>query len=90
LQQQIDVAWTENTALHEAYHASREETVVLKAAVDSLMKKLNENIAISTPPSPETITTSTTMEEMTMQLSHVQNDIQDILDAVRNPPSKRK
>jgi hypothetical protein len=33
---------------------------------------------------------STTMEEMTMQLLVVQNDIQDVLAAVRNPPSKRK
>jgi hypothetical protein len=30
------------------------------------------------------------MIEMTMQLSHVQHDIQDVLDAVRNPPGKRK
>jgi hypothetical protein len=33
---------------------------------------------------------STTMEEMTMQLSVVPNDIQDVLEAVRNPPGKRK
>ncbi|KAI5812608.1 hypothetical protein BZA77DRAFT_359002 [Pyronema omphalodes] len=30
------------------------------------------------------------MEEMTMQLSVVQHDIQDVLDAVRNTPGKRK
>jgi hypothetical protein len=30
------------------------------------------------------------MEEMMMQLSHVQHDIQDVLEAVRNPPGKRK
>jgi hypothetical protein len=30
------------------------------------------------------------MEEMTMQLSIVQHDIQDVLEAVRNPPGKRK
>jgi hypothetical protein len=30
------------------------------------------------------------MEEMTMQLSVVQHDIQDVLEAVRNPPGKRK
>jgi hypothetical protein len=29
------------------------------------------------------------MEEMTTQLSHIQNDIQDILGAVHNPPGKR-
>jgi hypothetical protein len=30
------------------------------------------------------------MEEMTMQLTHVQHAIQDVLDAVRNPPGQRK
>jgi hypothetical protein len=30
------------------------------------------------------------MEEMTMQLSVIQHDIQDILEVVRNPPGKRK
>jgi hypothetical protein len=54
------------------------------------MKKLDENIAIYTPPAPETMTTSNAMEEMMMQLSHVQHDIQDVLDAVRNSPGKRK
>jgi hypothetical protein len=90
LLQKMDAAWTENTALREAYRASREETAALKAAVDTLTKKLDGNIAIPAPPSPATATSSTTMEEMTMQLSHVQNDIQDVLDAVRNPPGKRK
>jgi hypothetical protein len=90
LLQKMDVTWTENTALCEAYRASREETAMLKAAVDTLTKKLDENIAISAPPSPETTTTPSAVEEMMMQLSHVQHDIQDILDAVRNPPGKRK
>jgi acyl transferase domain-containing protein len=90
LLQKIDAAWTENTALREAYRASREETAALKAAVDTLTKTLDENIAITAPPSPETVTSSTTMEEMMMQLCHVQYDIQDVLDAVRNPPGKRK
>jgi hypothetical protein len=36
LLQKMDAAWTENTALREAYRASREETAALKAAVDSL------------------------------------------------------
>jgi hypothetical protein len=90
LEDKIDAAWTENTVLRKAYHTSRGETALLKAAVDTLMKKLDENSAISAPPSPETTTTSTAMEEMMMQLSHIRNDIQDILDAVRNPPGKRK
>jgi regulator of replication initiation timing len=90
LLQKMYMTWTENTALREAYCASREETAALKVAVDTLMKKLDEIITITAPPSPETATSSTTMEEMTMQLSDVQHDIQDVLDAVRNPPGKRK
>jgi predicted nucleic acid-binding Zn-ribbon protein len=75
LLQKMDAAWTENTALREAYRTSREETAALKATVDTLMKKLNQNIATTVPPSPETATSSTVMEEMTMQHSHVQHDI---------------
>jgi Mg2+ and Co2+ transporter CorA len=90
LLQKMDAAWTENTVLREAYHASREETAALKAAVDTLMKKLDDSITTSTPPSLGTVTSSTVIEEMTMQLSHVQTDIQDILDTIRNPPGKRK
>jgi predicted nuclease with TOPRIM domain len=90
LLQKMDAAWTENTALREAYHASREETAALKATVDTLTKKLDENIATTTLPSPGTATSSSAMEEMTIQLSHVQHDIQDVIDAVCNPPGKRK
>jgi hypothetical protein len=90
LLRKMDVTWTENTALRQAYCASREEPAALKAAVDTLMKKLDKNIAITVPPSPETVIPSTGMEEMTMQLSHIQHDIQDVLDAIRNPPGKRK
>jgi hypothetical protein len=86
----MDAAWTENTALRKAYHASREETAALKAAVDALTKRIHETIFTTVPPSPDTATSSTTMEEMTMQLSVVQDDIQDVLEAVRNPPGKRK
>jgi hypothetical protein len=90
LLQKMDMTWTENTVLRKAYRASREETAMLKAAVETLMKKLDESTAMSAPPLLGTVTTSTTMEEMMMQLSHVQNDIQDVLDMVRNPPGKRK
>jgi hypothetical protein len=90
LLQKMDVASTENTIWHEAYHASREETALLKAAVDTLMKKLDENITISAPASAETVTTSSMMEKTTMQLSHVQHDIPDVLHTVRNPPGKRQ
>jgi regulator of replication initiation timing len=90
LLQKMDAAWTENTALREAYRTSREETAALKAAVDALMKRIDETITTTAPPSPATMTSSTTMEEMTMQLSVVQHDIQDLLEAVCNPPGKRK
>jgi predicted ATPase with chaperone activity len=86
----MDAAWTKNTALWEAYCTSREETAALKTAVDALMKRIDETITTTAPPSPATATSSTTMEEMMMQLSVIQHDIQDVLEAVRNPPGKRK
>jgi hypothetical protein len=76
--------------LHRAYHKSTTETVALKAAVKRLMKQLDNNITPPALPPLEPMASSTTMEEMTMQLSLVQNDIQDVLAAVCNPPSKRK
>jgi hypothetical protein len=90
LLQKMNAAWTENTALREAYRASREETAALKTAVDSLTRKIDEQLAIPAPPSLDLLASPTTMEEMTMQLSVIQHDIQDVLEAVRNPPSKRK
>jgi hypothetical protein len=90
LLQKMDVAWTENTALRKAYRTSREETAALKAAVDALMKRIDETITTTVPPSQATMSSPTTMEEMTMQLSVIQHDIQDVLEAVRNPPGKRK
>jgi hypothetical protein len=79
-----------NTALRRAYHKSTTETAALKTAVDKLTKQLDNNIVSPALPPLEPTASSTTMEEMTMQLSVVQNDIQDVLSAVRNPPGKRK
>jgi hypothetical protein len=90
LLQKIDMTWIENTTLREAYYTSREETAMLKAAVETLMKKLNESTTMSAPPSLGTITTCATMEEMSIQLPDIQNNIQNILDTVCNPPGKRK
>jgi hypothetical protein len=90
LLQKMDAAWTENTALCKAYCTSREETVGLKAAMDTLMKRIDETIAATMPPLPDTATSFTMMEEMTMQLSVIQHNIQDVLEAVHNPPGKRK
>jgi hypothetical protein len=86
----MDTVANENTVLRAAYDSSKEETAALKAAVDTLTQKFDEQITIPSPPSPDLTASSTMMEEMTMQLSIVQHDIQDILEAVRNPPGKRK
>jgi hypothetical protein len=86
----MDAGWTESKALREAYCASREETAALKATVDALTKRVDENITILAPPSPDLMASSTTMEEMMLQLAVVQHDMQDVLEAVRNPPGKRK
>jgi hypothetical protein len=86
----MDTVVNENTVLRAAYDASKQESAALKAAVDTLSQNIDEQIAIPAPPLPDLTASSTTMEEMTMQLSVVQHDIQDVLEAVRNPPGKRK
>jgi hypothetical protein len=88
--QWMDAVLNDNTELRAAYDDSRVETAALKAAVDTLIRKFDEQMAIPAPPSPDLMASSTTMEEMTMQLSVIQHDIQDVLDAVHNPPSMRK
>jgi regulator of replication initiation timing len=86
----VDKMALEEVALRKAYHQSTAETAALKATVDTLTKQLDERIVIPAPPLPDPATSPSAMEEMTMQLSHVQHDIQDVLAAVRNPPGKRK
>jgi hypothetical protein len=54
------------------------------------MKQLNECIVILAPPLLDPVTSPSAMEEIMVQLSYVQHDIEDILAAIRNPPSKRK
>jgi hypothetical protein len=88
--QWMDAVLNDNTELRAAYDASRAETAALKAAVDTLTRKFDEPIATPAPPSPDLTASSTTMEEMTLQLLVVHHDIQDVLEAVRNPPGKRK
>jgi hypothetical protein len=90
LLQCMDAVLNDNTELHAAYDASWVETGALKAAVETLTLKFDKQIAIPAPPSPDLTASSTMMEEMTMQLSIIKHDIQDVLEAVRNPPSKRK
>jgi hypothetical protein len=77
-------------ALRKAYHQSTAETAALKATVDTLTKQLDKHIVFPALPLPDPATSHSAMEEMTMQLSHDQHDIQDVLEAVRNPPGKRK
>jgi hypothetical protein len=86
----MDTVVNENTVLRAAYDASKQESAALKATVDTLSRNIDEQIAIPAPPSPHLTASSPTMEEMTMQLSVVQHDIQHVLEAVRNPPGKRK
>jgi hypothetical protein len=88
--QKMDIVLSENSKLCTAYNTSKTETAALKAAVDTLICKLDEHTAISAPPSLEIMASSNTMQEMTMQLSIIQHDIQDVLAAVCNPPGKRK
>jgi hypothetical protein len=88
--QWMEAVLNDNTELRVAYDASRAETAALKAAVDTLTWRFDEQNAIPAPPSPDLTASSTMMEEMTMQLCVVQHDIQDVLEAVRNPPGKRK
>jgi hypothetical protein len=90
LMKKVDKMALEEVALRKAYHQSTAETAALKATVNTLTKQLDEHIVFPTLPVPDPTAFSTTMEEMTMQLSVVQNDIQDVLEAIHNPPGKRK
>jgi hypothetical protein len=90
LTRKVDKMALEEVALCKAYRQSTAETAALKATVDALTKQLHEHTVFSALPLPDPAASSTTMEEMTMQPSVVQNDIQDVLAAVRNPPGKRK
>jgi hypothetical protein len=54
------------------------------------MKQVDEYIIFPALPHPDLATSPSAMEEMMMQLSHVQHNMQDILEAIRNPPGKRK
>jgi hypothetical protein len=80
----------EEVALRKAYRQSTAEIAALKATVDTLTKQLDEHIVFPALPLPDLATSPSAMEEMTMQLSHIQHDIQDVLAAIRNPPGKRK
>jgi hypothetical protein len=80
----------EEVALRKAYRQSTAETAALKATVDTLMKQLDKHIVVPALPLPDPMTSSSAMVEMTIQLSNVQHDIQDVLDAIRNAPGKRK
>jgi hypothetical protein len=90
LTRKVDKMALEEVALRKAYCQSTAETAALKATVDTLTKQVDEHIVFPALPLPDPATSPSAMEEMTMQLSHVQHDIQDVLAAVRNPPGKRK
>jgi regulator of replication initiation timing len=90
LTKKVDKMALEEVALRKAYRQSTTETAALKATVDTLTKQLDEHFVFLALPLLDPATSPSAMEEMTMQLSHVQHDIQDVLEAVRNPPGKRK
>jgi DNA repair exonuclease SbcCD ATPase subunit len=90
LTKKVDKMALEEVALHKAYRQSTTETAALKATVDTLTKQLDKRNVILASPLPDLAASTSAMEEMTVQLSHVQHDIQDVLAAVRNPSSKRK
>jgi hypothetical protein len=80
----------EEVALRKAYSQSTTETAALKATVATLTKQLDEHIVFLALPLLDPATSPSAMEEMTIQLSHIQHNIQDVLDTIRNPPGKRK
>jgi uncharacterized phage infection (PIP) family protein YhgE len=90
LTKKVDKMTLEEVALCKAYRQSTAETAALKATVDTLTKQLDAHIVVAALPLPDPVTSPSAMEEMMMQLSQVQHDIQDVLEAVRNPPGKRK
>jgi hypothetical protein len=81
-----------NEELLTAHRESRAETAALRDAVADLTRQITGlNATPPPPPSPTTeATTSSAVEEMSLQILNVQRDIQDVLDAVRNPAGKRK
>jgi hypothetical protein len=90
LTRKVDKMALEEVALCKAYCQSTAETAALKATIDTLMKQLHEHIVFVALPLLDPATSPSAMEEMTMQLSHIQHNIQDFLEAVCNPPGKRK
>jgi hypothetical protein len=90
LMRKLDKMALEEVALRKAYSQSTAGTAALKATVATITKQLDKHIVFPALPLLDLVTSPSAMEEMTMQLSHVQHDIQDILEAIRNPPGKRK
>jgi hypothetical protein len=90
LTRKVDKMALKEVALRKAYSQSTAETAALKATVATLTKQLDEHIVFPALPPPDTATSPSAMAEMTMQLSHVQHDIQNVLEAIRNPPGQRK
>jgi methyl-accepting chemotaxis protein len=90
LTKQVDKIALEKVALCKAYHQSTAKTAALTATIDTLMKQLDEYIVFLALPLLDLATSPSAMEEMTMQLSYVQHNIQDVLEAIRNPPGNRK
>jgi hypothetical protein len=90
LTRKVDKMALEEVAVCKAYCQSMAKIAALKATVDTLTKQLDEHIILPALPLLDPVTSPSAMQEMMMQLSYVQHDIQDILEAICNPPGKRK
>jgi hypothetical protein len=91
LLQQSDATKHINNDLLTTYHVSREENGQLRTEIHQLMHAIMDLTILPPPPLLTTVTdTSSTVEEMSLQLCGVQQDLQDVLDAVRHTMGKRK
>jgi hypothetical protein len=88
--QQSDATKCVNDELLEAYHVSREENTLQKAAIEELMRTIMEQTSPATPLSLDIANNPSARQEMSLQLYDVQRDIQDMLEVVCNPAGKRK
>jgi hypothetical protein len=71
LLQQSDMTKRVNIKLLEAYHMSREDNTLLKAAIEEVTRKITEQTSPPTPPSPDIPNNLSTREEMSLQLFDV-------------------
>jgi hypothetical protein len=74
--QQSDMTKRVNNELLEAYHTSREENTLLKAAIQELRRKIMEQSSPPTPPSADIANNPSAGQEISLQLFDIQCNIQ--------------